>query len=83
MAARKYGLALVQFREVLVQDPEFDRAWYNQGLALMRLGQTEEAIESLERSLENYQSSSASDSESDSDSDTSFAGDKRSDDGSF
>lgn len=58
MAARKYELALVQFQEVLVQDPDFERAWYNQGLALMRLGQSEEAIESLERSLDQYQPSS-------------------------
>ena len=54
MATRKYGLALVQFQEVLLYDPDFDRAWYNRGLALTRLGQSEEALESLERSLEQY-----------------------------
>lgn len=55
MSARKYSLALGQFQAVLAQDPDFERAWYNCALALVRLGRWTDAMERLDRSLEQYQ----------------------------
>ncbi len=51
-AADRPADAAAAFRSAIALDDKLDRAWYGLGLALIRLGQTDEAVAALKRNTE-------------------------------